>query len=215
MTEYSLTDIKFEGNRDSGICIIRPVDAAYMGQEISRKNELEALFVYVPVKDWNKELSPWNAPAVFGDEGFGDGADVLLSFIVSELIPHIENQYGKKRYILAGYSLAGLFALYTIYNCEAFEAAVAASPSVWFPGWTDYAEKNTPQTKYVYLSLGDREEKTRNKTMSAVGDCIRRTEEILRAKDIPVTLEWNEGNHFKDPEGRINKGIRAMLEVMH
>ena len=26
------------------------------------------------VEDWNRDLSPWEAPAVFGDEAFGDGA---------------------------------------------------------------------------------------------------------------------------------------------
>ena len=32
------------------------------------------LFAAFPVLDWNRELSPWDAPPVFGKEGFGHGA---------------------------------------------------------------------------------------------------------------------------------------------
>ena len=31
------------------------------------------------VTDWNNDLSPWEAPAVFGDEGFGGGAHGLAA----------------------------------------------------------------------------------------------------------------------------------------
>lgn len=30
------------------------------------------LLAGLSVEDWNSELSPWKAPAVFGSEGFGD-----------------------------------------------------------------------------------------------------------------------------------------------
>ena len=33
-------------------------------------------------------------------------------------------------------------------------------------------EPHTPKTKRIYLSLGDAEEKTRNRTIATVGDCI-------------------------------------------
>ena len=32
----------------------------------------------VKVESWNRDLSPWPAPAVFGNESFGDGAAALL-----------------------------------------------------------------------------------------------------------------------------------------
>ena len=35
------------------------------------------------------------------------------------------------------------------------------------------------RTDSVYLSLGDREEKTRNPVMATVGDCIREGHELL------------------------------------
>ena len=64
----------------------------------------------------------------------------------------------------------------------------------------------------VYLSLGDREEKTRNQVMAKAGDCIREARELLDRQGICCTLEWNEGNHFKDPDLRT---ARAFAWVMN
>ena len=37
------------------------------------------LFATVPVKNWNDELSPWEAPTVWGKESFGcNAADIAL-----------------------------------------------------------------------------------------------------------------------------------------
>ena len=38
------------------------------------------------IHDWNKDLSPWPAPAVFGREGFGDGAAETLRFVLEEVL---------------------------------------------------------------------------------------------------------------------------------
>ena len=35
----------------------------------------------VKIDDWNKDLSPWVAPAVFGNEDFGEGAADTLRFL--------------------------------------------------------------------------------------------------------------------------------------
>ena len=42
----------------------------------------------VKVNSWNEDLSPWSAPAVFGKEDFGDGAERTLKFILSIMIEH-------------------------------------------------------------------------------------------------------------------------------
>ena len=54
----------------------------------------------------------------------------------------------------------------------------------------------------VYLSLGDREEKTRNPVMATVGVRIREAYEWLKGQGIDTALEWNQGNHFKDADLR-------------
>ena len=106
-------------------------------------------------------------------------------------------------------------SLWSAYQSNLFSAIAAASPSVWFPGWIDFARSNCPKTKHIYLSLGDREQKTRNQVMSKVDSCIRETEKILKEKDVDVFLEWNEGNHFKDTGLRCAKAFSWCLRRLH
>lgn len=163
------------------------------------------LLAAFPIADWNRELSPWDAPPVFGKEGFGHGAAETLSYIEQKLLPALLRQYdlpAELPVILGGYSLAGLFSLWSAFQTERFAAVAAASPSVWFPQWIEYAQREELCARHVYLSLGDREEKTKNRTMAQVGVCIRALEQRLREQGIDCTLEWNEGNHFRDAEKR-------------
>lgn len=176
------------------------------------------------VDDWNADLSPWEAPPAFGNEPFGGKAAQTLDYIENELLPALPGESGAP-VILGGYSLAGLFALWAGTRSERFRSIAAASPSVWFPGWIEYAEKHwqsaqegTGQSdslksgpQRIYLSLGDKEERTRNQQMARVGDCIRRQHEILTAAGVANTLVWEQGNHFKEPDLRT---ARAFAWVM-
>lgn len=163
--------------------------------------------VALKVDDWNRDLSPWKAPAVFGNEDFGDGAEETLAKVLEE------TGDPEKTYYIGGYSLAGLFALWAVYRTDRFRGAAAASPSVWFPGFVKYMGENTVRAEEVYLSLGDREEKTRNQVMSTVGECIRAGHETLREQGVTCTLEWNQGNHFKDPDLRTAKAFAWLLNT--
>ena len=194
---------RFEyGNPDSSTVLIQMVDdhdLSVIEKEVNTIAERagdDFHLVALKIDDWNRDLSPWIAPAVFGDEAFGGGAGENLSKVLAEL-----SDPGKKYYI-GGYSLAGLFALWAAFQTDKFEGVAAASPSIWFPGFVDYMRNNPINTSKVYLSLGDREEKTRNPVMASVGDCIRAGYEILREKGVTCTLEWNKGNHFKNADIR-------------
>ena len=156
------------------------------------------------IEDWNVELTPWKAAPVFGKEPFGDGAGKTLRFITEELLPHLQPQIPV---ILGGYSLSALFALWAGYTTDAFTAIAAASPSVWYPGWMDFARTRTPKADRIYLSLGDAEEKTRNRVMASVGGCIREQASLLEEQGIDTTLVWNPGNHFKDADIRTAKAF--------
>ena len=122
------------------------------------------------IKDWQSELTPWTSPAVFGKVPFGEGASATLSFIKDTLIPQLEQMelFDKNgmQCVFGGYSLAGFFALWSSYQTKLFGGIAAVSPSVWYPQWMEYAEKNRPLATSVYLSLGDKEEKTKNPTMA-------------------------------------------------
>jgi hypothetical protein len=81
----------------------------------------------------------------------------------------------------------------------------------WFPKWLDYAQANKTQAKSIYLSLGDKEEKTKNPVMAQVGNAIRKQEKMLRVQGVNTILEWNAGNHFVDSERRISKGFAWLM----
>ena len=162
---------------------------------------------------WNHDLSPWPAPPVFGKEGFGDGAEQTLQFLEENALPDPARGAAQspKRVFIGGYSLAGLFALWAGYQTDRFDGIAAASPSIWFPDFTKYMRENRMNAEAVYLSLGDREERTRNPLMSQVGNAVRSAEAILRESGKDCILEWNKGNHFKDPDLRTAKAFAWLM----
>mgnify|MGYP000677202359 CR=1 FL=1 len=173
------------------------------------------LLATVPVKSWNDELSPWEAPAVWGKESFGGNAADTLRFLTEQVMPTLKQQFELSenvKIILGGYSLAGLFALWASTQTALFSGVAAASPSVWFPGWMEFEQQHPIQAQRIYLSLGDREERTKNLTMAAVGDNIRALHRELVERGKNCTLEWNNGGHFKDADLRTARAFRWVME---
>ena len=135
-----------------------------------------------------------------------------------ELVPHIDRTFGVKdrEHWLMGYSLAGLFALWAAYESDVFSGIVCCSGSLWFPDWDHYVRNHVIQSKCsVYLSLGGKEEKAKNKVMAAVGDRTRAQEGLLQEDSMveSVVLEWNAGGHFADAGKRLAKGVKWMFGV--
>lgn len=173
--------------------------------ELRERTGAGFLYAALEVADWNRDLSPWSAPPVFGKAPFGGEAQRTLDALRADILPRFDPALPR---ILGGYSLAGLFSLWAHYECDAFRAVAAVSPSVWFPGWDAYADAHRPRGA-AYLSLGDREDRTRNPQMATVADAIRR--QAARFEAIPSILEWNPGNHFAQPEVRMAKGFAWAL----
>ena len=173
------------------------------------------LFAAVPVKSWNDELSPWEAPAMWGKDSFGGNAADTLRFLTEQVIPTLKQQFAlpeNVRIILGGYSLAGLFALWASTQTALFSGVAAASPSVWFPGWMEFEQQHPIQAQRIYLSLGDKEEHTKNAVMAVVGDNIRTLHSRLTECGADCTLEWNSGGHFKDADLRTAKAFQWVME---
>ena len=198
------------GDPASNRILIQPVDdhdLAVIESEVAaiRKTAPDFCLLAVRVGDWNADLSPWEAPPVFGTEGFSGGAAAFLTEILKLCSDPA------KTYCIGGYSLAGLFALWAAYRTDVFCGVAAASPSLWFPGFSDYMKTHAIRTQRVYLSLGDREERTRNPVMATVGAKIREAHALLEAAGTDCVLEWNPGNHFKDPDLRTAKAFSRIL----
>ena len=173
------------------------------------------LLAAIPVESWNDELSPWEAPAVWGKESFGCNAADTLRFLTEQVIPTLKQRFAlpeNVKIILGGYSLAGLFALWASTQTDLFYGVAAASPSVWFPDWMEFEQQHPMQAQRVYLSLGDKEERTKNAVMAAVGDNIRTLHSRLAERGADCTLEWNSGGHFKDADLRTARAFQWVME---
>lgn len=173
-------------------------------------------FYELIVKEWDDYLTPW--PMQMGNRLFGGKADELLSFINSEVICEIKKEgiLADKLY-LAGYSLAGLFSLWSLYESDMFSGAVSCSGSLWYDGWTEYVRsKELAHEVRVYLSLGDKEKNTKNISMSRVEDNTLLQKEIMdsSSKVSEVHFELNKGGHFADVAERMTKGISWLLKGM-
>ena len=205
-------------NEDTEYILIQPVDENDISvldnevKHIEENTDRNFSLVAFKIEDWNSELTPWEMPLLRGKGNFGDGATRTLEFIKNDLIPavleyiNIENK--ETKYILGGYSLAGLFSLWSVYQTDIFEGIAAVSPSVWYKGWIEYVAAGKPLSEKIYLSLGDTEEKTKHQILSKIGDNIRKQHEILeKSENVKTVLEWNEGNHFQNPDIRTAKGF--------
>lgn len=178
-------------------------------------------FIAVHVDRWFDELAPWPAPPVFGKTPFGNGAtktlDSLRQIAGEEQQRMAASVETPIKIIIGGYSLAGLFALWAGYQSDQpFDAVVAASPSVWYRDWLDYAAVHQPQSDAFYLSLGDREERSRTPILTTIATAIHRQQQLLEQAHIVNVLEWNPGNHFQDNGQRTAKGfVWAMKNLLH
>ena len=123
------------GNPDASVVLIEPIHTVEgMANEAAIIRELagDDFLLRAIAVDWFRDLSPWTAPPVFGDTAFGDGAQGTL-----EKVLKLTGEPGRQ-YILGGYSMGGLFALWAAYQTDAFAGVAAVSPSVWFPGFAEY-----------------------------------------------------------------------------
>lgn len=198
-------------------------DAVYLVMEETQARAVwnllnfpKPLMVSVGNVDWNRDLSPWKAPKAFhGGEDFGQGASDFLDWIANTLLPTTDQLFKRQptTRILAGYSLAGLFALWAVCQTDCFDGAASISGSLWFDGWIDFARDPTLsfQVKKAYLSIGDREKVTRNARMALVEEKTLQTAELMRGRGIRVQVELNEGGHFCNVAQRIAKGIDALI----
>ena len=156
--------------------------------------------------DWNLELSPWKAKAAFRQGGdFGGGAESFLAEVI-EIAGRLD---GRK--FIAGYSLAGLFALWSVTKTDIFCGAASVSGSMWFDGFTDYFAGAGLNAERIYFSLGDREKNARDPRLASVEDRTREICENVKSRGVETVFELNPGGHFNEPEKRCAKAIEWLI----
>ncbi len=173
-------------------------------------------FVSISGLNWNHDMSPWDIPPIIkGNTPCTGGADEYLQLLTNEIVPRAEKlvQGHVLWRGLAGYSLAGLFALYSVYQTRLFSRIASISGSLWFPGFKEYVFSHEMKSRpeYFYLSLGDRECKTRNPYLKTVQEHTEAIRTFYMEKGIDTVLQFNQGNHYKDTIQRTAAGIMAII----
>ena len=168
------------------------------------------------VFDWNLDLTPWHDDAIDRKAEVGTKTGETLGYVTESLLPALEADYGKLPVILGGYSLGGLFALWSSMQTDRFSAVAAASPSLWIKDWLDYAKDRPVKAGMVYLSLGDQEEHVKNRSIARVGDSVRGEYELLQSQlgSENCTLVWNPGGHFQDGDKRLASAFSWCIKAL-
>lgn len=191
-------------------------EGRHIWETLLGQNAPPFVLVEIAVPNWHCDMSPWPGPALTRrGEPFDGGADEYLPVLTDRILPRVERMLAFKPLWrgLAGYSLAGLFALYGMYKTPLFERIASVSGSLWYWGFVDFVSEHEAPSRYVYLSLGDKEGSTKDELLSTVEPFTGRILVRLRNRGHRVAFERNEGNHFQDPELRTAKGILHLLEA--
>ena len=162
--------------------------------------------------DWNHDMVPWDSPPAFKNAApCTGGADDYLRLLTEEIIPTAEKKItGVPCWRgIAGYSLAGLFALYSIYQTELFSCVGSMSGSLWFSGMKEYIFSHEPKRwpDHMYFSLGDKESRTRNTVLQSVRQNTEEIHAFYQSKGIDTVFQLNPGNHYNHAAERTAAGI--------
>lgn len=166
--------------------------------------------------DWNHDMVPWDSPPAFKNaEPCTGGADDYLRLLTEEIIPTAEKGIAGVPCWrgIAGYSLAGLFALYAIYQTDLFSRVGSISGSLWFPEMKEYIFSHEPTCwpGCMYFSLGDKESKTRNQVLRNIRQNTEEIHAFYRGKGIDTTFQLNPGNHYNQAVERTVDGLCWLL----
>ncbi len=166
--------------------------------------------------DFEGDLSPWKAEGVRkGQVPFSGGAAEHLQELVEHTIPFVESQLpAPSRYLAhAGYSLAGLFCLWSIYQTDRFDKLACISSSFWYPNCVEFFKKEQMKKKpdCIYFSLGNKESHTHHPLLQTVAARTEEVVEWMKELSVPCLFESNPGNHFTEPDKRTAKAILWIL----
>lgn len=167
--------------------------------------------------NWEHDLSPWKAPSIFsGQSDFKGEADSFLALLTRKIIPQAEAEtVGEIPWRgIAGYSLAGLFAIYSLFRTDMFSRAASMSGSLWFPHFKEYVQSSELQClpECMYFSLGNKECKTRNPYLKTVQSSTEEIAAFFESKNINTVFQLNPGSHYTDTAARSAAGILWILE---
>ena len=185
-------------------------------RELRGLNCPDCTLVAISGLNWDHDMAPWDIPPIApGDTPCTGGADEYLRLLTGTILPRAETLIkGKALWSgLAGYSLAGLFAVYALYRTDRFSGIASMSGSLWFPEFRQYVFSHEMLRKpdRLYFSLGDRECRTGNPFLRPVQENTEQIEAFYRGQGLKTVFQLNPGNHYKNAAKRTAAGIAWLL----
>ena len=161
--------------------------------------------------EWNSEMTPWPMPTLFKKEPpFEGGADEYLQTLTQQIAPAVLARTGDAaRLEIAGYSLVGLFALYSLYKTPMFTRVASVSGSLWYKDFREFALGShlAGKPERAYLSIGYRESMSKNEYLKTALEATRDIAAHFESLGVESKFELNPGNHYADEIGRTVKAL--------
>ncbi|MCD8212416.1 MAG: alpha/beta hydrolase [Oscillospiraceae bacterium] len=186
-------------------------------RQLEKMKAPDCTLVAIGNLDWNHDMAPWDIPPISkNDTPCTGGADDFLQVLLEQILPEAEkNVEGEPAWRgITGYSLAGLFAIYSLYRTDVFSRAATMSGSLWFPDLKEYIFSHEMKAKpdAVYFSLGEKESKTKNPYLKTVQENTDEIQKFYAGKGIDSVFVLNPGNHYVNAFKRTAAGIDWILE---
>lgn len=157
-------------------------------------------------------MTPWPMPALFKKEPpFEGGADEYLQTLTQQIAPAVLAKTGDVAWLgVAGYSLGGLFALYSLYKTPMFTRVASVSGSLWYKDFREFALGShlAGKLERAYLSIGDRESMAKNEYLKTALDATRDIAAHFESLGVGSKFELNPGNHYTD---EISRTVKALM----
>ncbi|QGG54331.1 alpha/beta hydrolase [Paenibacillus sp. B01] len=165
------------------------IDSLYASGELP-----ELIVAGVPSACRNDDYTPWPAEAVApGRPGFGGAGRAYVDELAGRIKPALDAQLRTmpepEHTGIGGGSLGGLIALLAAYwRPDAFGAAAAISPSLWYEGALDYIRREpAPDARLrLYLSVGTAEGSLKTNRQRGMAASVPEAARILLAKGFPA-----------------------------
>jgi len=149
-----------------------------------------------------------------GKEGITGGASNFLNFLTDELFPHIDSTYRthKNDKAVFGYSMAGLFCFYTLFNKpETFNKYIIGSPYLLWDNEVIFNEEERAAIKFteinakIFISVGS--EEPTEKYFNPVDELVTLLEDREYEGLILETKVFDGGTHLICPPEAMTYGL--------
>lgn len=189
----------------------------------------EGIIVGITTQVPERDYTPWEAEALSSkSRPFTGKADHFLYILETQIKTFIDKNYRTKSDIeytsIAGYSLAGLTAIYALYTTDFALSYASVSGSLWFPKWDDFIKKHKLRQMSedgvirVYLSLGEREENAADQLKGKVVERTQETVAVLKEQvaalgqdESDIFFETNPGGHWENIPQRTARALAHLL----